>query len=39
MLTIVIINIILSSAEATFQKSQERKDFWKPSKPCHVGIH
>ena len=19
--------------------AQERKDFWKPSKPCHVGIH
>ena len=20
-------------------KAQERKEFWKPSKPCHVGIH
>ena len=20
-------------------KAQEHKDFWKPSKPCHVGIH
>ena len=25
-----------SNAEATFIQS---KDFWKPSKPCHVGIH
>ena len=20
-------------------KAQERKDFWKPFKPCHFGIH
>ena len=22
-----------------FSKAQAHKDFWKPSKPCHVGIH
>ena len=27
------------NAEAIFSKAQVRKDFWKPSKPCHVGIH
>ena len=28
-----------SNAEATFIQSIRLKDFWKPSKPCHVGIH
>ena len=28
-----------SNAEASSSKAQERKDFWKPSKPCHVGAH
>ena len=28
-----------SNAEATLSKAQKRKDFYKPSKPCHVGIH
>ena len=25
--------------KATFVNAQERKDVWKPSKPCHAGIH
>ena len=29
-----------SNADVTFMhKAQWCKDFWKPSKPCHVGIH
>ena len=28
-----------SNAKATFVQGQGRKDFRKPSKPCHVGIH
>ena len=28
-----------SNAKATFVQTQWRKDFWRPSKPCHVGIH
>ena len=28
-----------SNAEATFVQSTRAEFFWKPSKPCHVGIH
>ena len=28
-----------STAEATFVHTQERNDFLKASKPCHIGIH
>ena len=31
-LTLTMLRLLLS-------KSQERKDFKKPSKPCHLGIH
>ena len=35
-----VISINPSNAEATFVRSKKkRRDFWKPSKPCHVGIH
>ena len=27
------------NARLISSKAQERKDFWKASKPCHVGIH
>ena len=27
------------NAKAIIPQSQGRKDFWKPSKPCHVGIY
>ena len=29
----------LSMLRLLLSKTQEYKDFWKPSKPCHVGIH
>ena len=31
-LTLPMMRLLLS-------KAQESKDLWKPSKPCHVGIH
>ena len=27
------------NAEATFDQSTRMQNLWKPSKPCHVGIH
>ena len=39
LLVVVDMDTSFSNAESTSVQRQGRNNFWKPSKPCHVGIH